>query len=90
MKVRIEKKLEEYKKLKLTSVEQIFGCIECNIPETYTYSHDTAVFVFDMQNNLSTAFTLKKTKSDTLKTLNETDNLCKGYALYQIWKQQQK
>jgi len=90
MKVRIEKKLEEYKKLKLTSVEQIFGCIECNIPETYTYSHDTAIFVFDMQNNLSTAFTLKKTKSDTLKTLNETDNLCKGYALYQIWKQQQK
>lgn len=86
MKVRIDKKQEEYQKLKLTSVEQIYGCIECNIPETYVYTKDTAVFVFDLQNNTSDAFSLKKTKTSVLKSLNATDNLCKGSFLYQLWK----
>jgi hypothetical protein len=86
MKVRIDKKEEEYKKLKLTSVEHIFGCLECNIPDNYVYSNDTAVFVFDLQNNSSDAFSLKKTKASVLKSLNDTDNLCKGSFLYQLWK----
>lgn len=86
MKVRIDKKQEEYQKLKLTSVEQIYGCIECNIPETYVYTKNTTVFVFDLENKKADAFMLNKSGSSVLKSLNETDNLCKGSFLYQLWK----
>ena len=84
MENRINKKLEEYNKLKLTSVEQIYGCIECNIPETYIYNKNTTCFVFDISNKKSTAFSLKKHDS-TITLLNDTNNLCKGSILYDLY-----
>lgn len=84
MENRVNKKVKEYKKLKLTSIEQMYGCIECNIPDTYNYNHNTTIFVFDVKNNISDAFSLKRYKDDVEK-INSTDNLCKGSILYDLW-----
>ena len=40
MKKTINNKNKEYSKLDLTTPEQIYGCIEVNIPDKYEYSEN--------------------------------------------------
>ena len=84
MKNRLAKKQLEYNKLELTSVEQIYGCIETIIPDNYKYNDNTTVFVFDLENEKSDAFSLKE-QEKLIKAVNKTDILCRGSILYDFW-----
>lgn len=77
-------KAREYRKLPLRSVEQIYGAIQTNIPDIYTYNLKTKVVVFDCVNERTDYMFLD---GDSVDLVNNSNPLCKGVTLYDIYKQ---
>lgn len=80
---RSSEKEKEYKKLPISSTEQIYGIIDTNFPTEYTYTKDTIVKVYDSINKCTDEFTIPETY---LECLNKTHNITKGTYLYDIYK----
>ena len=52
IKSQMHTKLKEYSKLQVSSPEHIIGIIEANIPETYEFTPQTKVIVFDCMKKI--------------------------------------
>jgi hypothetical protein len=77
------KKEKKYDKLPLKSVEQIYAAIEVNIPDTYTYTEKTKVFIFDGVMEKSDTMYIPQ---EHLKDINNTHPLVRGTYLYNLYK----
>ena len=59
----IEERDKEYSKLKIKSVEHIFGAVDFNLPSEYIFTAKTEIKIFDLQKK--TQETLKLTEEET-------------------------
>jgi hypothetical protein len=75
-------KNKSYKKLPLQSVEQIYGAITTNIPDTYQYNENTTVFVYDCIKKETSVFNIPE---EYIDIINDTHHLCHGSVLYDIY-----
>ena len=80
MKKKITKKNKEYSKLELTTPEQIYGCIEVNIPDKYVYSENTTVCILDCINKKTR---IRKMTKDIAAEINNIHSISRGTFLYQ-------
>ena len=80
MKEKMRNKGKEYSRLPLTSTEQIFGCIEANIPDRYEYTENTSVLVFDAIRE--TTYAVEELSADEISNLNDIHPLTRGTYLY--------
>ena len=80
MKKTINNKNKEYSKLDLTTPEQIYGCIEVNIPDKYEYSENTKICILDCVKKETRYMKIKK---ETAKDLNNVHSISRGAFLYQ-------
>ena len=79
----MNKKKKKYAKMPLQSIEQMFGAIEINIPDTYKYNSDTVVLVLDAVKEECKEFSLS---SKEIKTINKLDSIERGTYLYTCYK----
>jgi len=79
MKNKMKGKENEYSKLPLKSIEQIYGCLESNITDEYVYNKNTTVFIFDCINNKCIPFSLEE---EEISELNKIHSLSRGMFLY--------
>jgi hypothetical protein len=80
MKKTINNKNKEYSKLELTTPEQIYGCIEVNIPDKYEYSENTKICILDCVKKETRYMNMKK---ETANDLNNVHSISRGAFLYQ-------
>jgi hypothetical protein len=80
---RMQIKQQEYKRLPLQSTEQIYGAIEVNIPDKYTFNKNTTVFVMDCIAEKCSRLELT---DDIYKEINNTSVLSRGAFLYDLYK----
>lgn len=79
MNKKMVKKNKEYSKLSMRNTEQIYGCIEANIPDKYKYTSDTKIIVLDALKEKTYTITLDQ---DQIKSLNDIHPLSRGMWLY--------
>ena len=83
IKNRMDKKLKQYDKLPIQSVEQIYGAIESNIPSKYIFNENTIVFVM---NCIKENCTKVQLTPEICENVNNIKPLSKGMYLYSIIK----
>ena len=76
---RMEKKQKKYKKLQVSNVQDIYGLVECTIPDTYTYTNNTIIFTINCIDEISYHFTLP---TDIIEEINENHSLGRGTIAY--------
>ena len=79
-----KKKKDEYSKIPLQNIEQIYGAIEVNIPDKYVFNNNTTVFVMDCVNEKCERLELSY---DTIDLLNNNANIYRGNILYKKYKE---
>lgn len=79
------KKEKEYKNLKYTNVEQIYGKLEMEIPETYEFNNNTEVLVFDCICKNTNLLKIRNKKD--IEHINSQHNLCKPKFLFKYYKE---
>lgn len=79
----MKRKCDEYAKLPLKSVEQIYGAIEVNIPDEYVYNEKTKVFIFDGVNETTNTMYLSPEYVDEI---NDLHPLARGTYMYNLYK----
>ena len=80
---RMEIKKKEYERLPLKSTEQIFAAIETNIQDEYVYNENTTVIIYDSVKEETNFLKLEK---EYIKIINKMHPLCRGTAIYDIYK----
>lgn len=80
---RMKQKEQEYNKLPLKSIEQIYAGIETNLSDDYIYNQKTTIFVFD---SLKENTGMLQLTSEQIRKINEIHPLCRGTSLYDIYK----
>lgn len=80
---RMVEKNEEYDKMQLKSIEQMFGVIEVNIPDNYVFNENTKIHVFDCINEKYERITLLTNKYN--EYLTNIHPMLRGSALYDIY-----
>lgn len=78
---RMKEKEKEYKHMHVSSVEQIFGIIDINIPNKYIFNDDTTVFIMD---SVKQKCRKVKVTSKICEVINKTDNISRGSVLYNL------
>ena len=79
---RMKKKIKEYNKLPISSLQEIYAIFETNIKEDYIYNENTQIYIFDCIKKNTESFKLKKKH---INLLNKIHPLCKGTTLYDIY-----
>ena len=74
---------EKYSELELKTPEHIYGAIEINIPQTYNFSKNTNVTIFNIEKE--SRYTLSKLPDNLIKILNNTHPLLQGSILYEFY-----
>lgn len=74
------KKYKEYEKLQLNTVEQIYGCIDTNLPDNYVYCKDTIVLQI---NCITEKFDIFKLSDENINELNNIHSISRGSYLYE-------
>ncbi len=77
-------KIDQYKKLKLKTPEQVYGALEINLPHNYEFIEDTEVYVFDSKKETRGYFSMRD-YSNFIDEINETHPLMKGTLLHDIY-----
>lgn len=73
---------EEYSKMPLKSVDQIYAAIDTNLPTKYVYNDKTTVFLMDSIKGKTSVFKLSKTD---IENVNSTHSFCRGSTIYDIY-----
>lgn len=73
------KKEQEYSKLPLKSVNQIYSCLDVNLPDKYEYNDNTVVFMLNCNTSKCIPFKLSKSQ---IRELNSIHSLSRGTYLY--------
>lgn len=76
---RMAEKQHSYNKMKLKSVEQIYGAVEANIPCNYIYSEKTTIFIMDSLTEKSSMCTLTP---ELVNQINKLHPIQRGKFLY--------
>jgi len=82
MKSIVEKKNEEYKKLPLKSIEQMYGVISTNLPDEYIYNKKTKVIIIDSNKQKMEEFRIPEQE---LENINEITHLARGTYIYDLF-----
>jgi hypothetical protein len=80
---RMQAKEYNYARLPLQTTEQIYGAIEVNIPDKYTFNKNTTVFVMDCMSEKCSRLELTDSICDQI---NDTHALSRGSFLYELYK----
>jgi len=80
---RMMEKNEEYEKMKIKTIEQMFGVIEVNIPDNYVFNENTKIHVFDCVREKYERITLLTDKYN--EYLTNIHPMLRGSALYDIY-----
>ena len=80
---RMDEKKRAYRKLPLQSVEQIYAAIEVNLPDKYVYSPETTIVILDSCEREAKRISLT---SDQSNAVNNLHPLCRGTAIYDIYR----
>jgi len=75
-------KNKEYSKLPLKNIEQIFGAIDVNLPDTYIYNKNTTICII---NNITKNMDFWKIPPDEIDNINNIHNLSRGTYLFDLW-----
>ena len=78
---RMNEKENEYKKLPLKSIEQIYGAIEANISDDYVYNKNTTVFIFDAFKENCNTF---KIPEEYINNINKIHPMARGTYIYDL------
>jgi hypothetical protein len=84
---RMKTKLHQYSKLPLQTTEQIYGALEANIPDDYTFNTHTTIFVMDCISEKCSKLNLTNT---TYNNINKIPTLNRGSFLYKLYKKKKK
>jgi hypothetical protein len=82
MQKRMRVKGREYSKMPVQSVEEIFGILQCNLPDSYVYTENTMVYVFDCMKKENRAVRVRK---EDLEELNDTAPISQGSVLWELY-----
>ena len=74
--LKLEEQDEEYSKLKISTPEQIYACIEVNIPNTYVYNKNSKFLILDSSENNRQSIT--NPHPFLIKLLNMSNSLFHG------------
>jgi hypothetical protein len=83
--IRMKEKNKDYKKLPLSSIDQIYACIEINFPDEYKFNENTSVVIFDCINEKTHTF---KPPVSSHEKINNTMSISKGSVIYDLFKNQ--
>ena len=79
---RMREKEKNYARLPLQTTEQIYGAIEVNMPDKYTFNKNTTVFVMDCMSEKCSRLEL----TDSIcSEINDTHVLSRGSFLYELY-----
>jgi hypothetical protein len=80
---RMFEKEKEYVKLPLQSTEQIYGAIECNLPDDYVYNNKTSIFII---NSSTSSCCLYKLPEEEIDNINDLHPMARGTFIYDLYK----
>lgn len=83
MKTISDKKNQEYEKLPLKSIEQMYGVITTNIPDDYIYNKKTKVVIIDSNEKTMKEF---KIPEKELENVNDITHLARGTYIYDLFR----
>ena len=78
-----KKKKQDYEKLPLTSILQMYGAIDINIQSNYIYTKDTIVCLLDIEGKQTELFSIPE---NYLENLNSLTSIAQGTYIYDIFK----
>jgi hypothetical protein len=80
---RMTEKEKEYSKMPLKNIEQMFGAIEVNIPDTYKYNENTIFLIMDC---VSKNYSLYEIPKNEISNINSMNNMYRGTYVYDLYK----
>jgi hypothetical protein len=83
MKTISDKKKQEYDRLPLKSIEQMYGVITTNIPDDYNYNKNTKVIIIDSNEKTMKEF---KIPEQELENVNDITHLARGTYIYDLFR----
>ena len=83
MNKRVRHRVSEYDSVPVKNMYDILNVLYCNFEDTYTYSTDTTMIVYDRSRKQTSDFKLSKSE---VHTLDRTEYWMKSRVLYDIYK----
>lgn len=80
---RMIEKEKEYKKLPLQSTEQIYGAIDCNLPDDYHYNDKTTILIINSMNYTCNTY---KLPLNQIEYINELHPMARGTFIFDLYK----
>jgi hypothetical protein len=80
------KKFDEYSKLDIQSVQQMFGVFDINFPSEFVFTEQTVIKVWDCCNQCNEAFSIPPEYVDIV---NKLEPYCRGQFLHDIYREYQ-
>jgi hypothetical protein len=80
---RMMEKEKEYRKLPLQSTEQIYGAIECNLPDKYNYNDKTTILII---NSIDHTCNTYKPPLDQIEYINTLHPMARGTFIFDLYK----
>jgi hypothetical protein len=80
---RMTEKEKEYSRLPLQSTEQIYGAIDCNLPDKYLYTNNTNILIINNNTNQSELYKIPHNKLDVINKLHP---MTRGTYIYDLYK----
>lgn len=79
---RMKEKEKEYSKMPLKNMEQIYGAIDVNIPDTYEYNKNTVFLIMDCQKESYDLFDIPQNE---ISEINSMKNMFRGTYIYDLY-----
>lgn len=80
---RMIEKEKEYNKLPLQSTEQIYGAIECNLPDSYEYNDKTSILIVNSIDNTCNTYKIPR---EQLENINKLHPMVRGTFIFDLYK----
>jgi len=78
----MDRKIMEYNKMPIKTIEEIAAIIDANIPTKYTFNENTEILVINSYKNSCYAMKLDENQTNSI---NEYDFMYRGGELYKIF-----
>ncbi len=79
---RMKEKEKEYSKMPLKNMEQIYGAVDVNIPDSYEYNKNTVFLIMDCQKESYDLFDIPKNE---INEINGMKNMFRGTYIYDLY-----
>ena len=82
----LRKKNDIYKKIPISSLEEIYTILEVNIPSKYTFDQNSKLLILDSVEEKSSIYNFENLEQESIDIINGLDNMIKPNVLYNIMK----